>query len=303
MQKQTKRKRTGTKTAKTTVRSRRTKTAETAKKNGISKTVKSAKPYAAKKPAGRKKRGKSSRVRQRNQRVLIIGLLMVIIVLAGWIVINRMSENGWSIGGFIHNSDTVVSDTEQSETDSSDSSGGQEQWQKEGAPYIDVELLTPNEYSRPQIPIESVQYIAVHYTANPGATAIANRNYFENLANTHDTKVSSHFVVGLEGEVVQCIPTSEMSYATNSRNVDTLSIECCHPDETGKFNDATYDSVVKLTAWLCKRFDLTSENVIRHYDVTGKDCPKYYVENPDAWLQMKADIAAQIETDYSLQNN
>ena len=303
MQKQTKRKRTGTKTAKTTVRSRRTKTAETAKKNGISKTVKSAKPYAAKKPAGRKKRGKSSRVRQRNQRVLIIGLLMVIIVLAGWIVINRMSENGWSIGGFIHNSDTVVSDTEQSETDSSDSSGDPEQWQKEGAPYIDVELLTPNEYSRPQIPIESVQYIAVHYTANPGATAIANRNYFENLANTHDTKVSSHFVVGLEGEVVQCIPTSEMSYATNSRNVDTLSIECCHPDETGKFNDATYDSVVKLTAWLCKRFDLTSENVIRHYDVTGKDCPKYYVENPDAWLQMKADIAAQIETDYSLQNN
>ena len=303
MQKQTKRKRTGTKTAKTTVRSRRTKTAETAKKNGISKTVKSANPYAAKKPAGRKKRGKSSRVRQRNQRVLIIGLLMVIIVLAGWIVINRMSENGWSIGGFIHNSDTVVFDTEQSETDSSDSSGDPEQWQKEGAPYIDVELLTPNEYSRPQIPIESVQYIAVHYTANPGATAIANRNYFENLANTHDTKVSSHFVVGLEGEVVQCIPTSEMSYATNSRNVDTLSIECCHPDETGKFNDATYDSVVKLTAWLCKRFDLTSENVIRHYDVTGKDCPKYYVENPDAWLQMKADIAAQIETDYSLQNN
>ena len=169
-------------------------------------------------------------------------------------------------------------------------------------PDIDVELLTPNEYSRPQIPIESVQYIAIHYTANPGATAIANRNYFENLATTHDTKVSSHFVVGLDGKVVQCIPTSEMSYATNSRNVDTLSIECCHPDETGKFNEATYDSAVKLSAWLCVRFGLTSENVIRHYDVTGKDCPKYYVENPDAWIQMKSDIAAQIDVDYGLQD-
>ena len=169
-------------------------------------------------------------------------------------------------------------------------------------PDIDVELLTPNEYSRPQIPIESVQYIAIHYTANPGATAIANRNYFENLATTHDTKVSSHFVVGLDGEVVQCIPTSEMSYATNSRNVDTLSIECCHPDETGKFNEATYDSAVKLSAWLCVRFGLTSENVIRHYDVTGKNCPKYYVENPDAWIQMKSDIAAQIDVDYGLQD-
>ena len=131
---------------------------------------------------------------------------------------------------------------------------------------------------------------------------MANRNYFENLANTHETKVSSHFVIGLDGEVVQCIPTSEMSYATNSRNVDTVSIECCHQDETGKFNDATYDSAVKLTAWLCVRFGLTSENVIRHYDVTGKNCPKYYVENPDAWIQMKADIASQIEVDYKLKN-
>ena len=168
-------------------------------------------------------------------------------------------------------------------------------------PDIDVELLTPNSYSRPQISMEQVNYIAIHYTANPGSTAVSNRNYFENLATTQDNKVSSHFVVGLEGEVVQCIPTSEISYATNSRNVDTISIECCHPDETGQFNTATYDSVVKLTAWLCTRFGLTSDQVIRHYDVTGKDCPKYYVENPDAWIQMKSDIAAQIQTDYALQ--
>ena len=168
-------------------------------------------------------------------------------------------------------------------------------------PDIDVELLTPNSYSRPQISIEQVNYIAIHYTANPGSTAVSNRNYFENLATTQDNKVSSHFVVGLEGEVVQCIPTSEISYATNSRNVDTISIECCHPDETGQFNTATYDSAVKLTAWLCTRFGLTSDQVIRHYDVTGKDCPKYYVENPDAWIQMKSDIAAQIQTDYALQ--
>ena len=275
---------------------------KTGRKAGTSKNAKSAIPYEAKKMTVRKKRRKSSRIKQRNQRVFIAVLLIIIVLLAGWIVLNRAGENGWSFGDFLHNSDDMVSDTEQSEISSGDdSSGGPEQWQKEGAPYIDVELLTPNEYSRPQIPIESVNYIAIHYTANPGATAIANRNYFENLANTHDTKVSSHFVVGLDGEVVQCIPTSEMSYATNSRNVDTISIECCHPDETGKFNDSTYDSVVKLTAWLCVRFGLTSENVIRHYDVTGKDCPKYYVENPDAWLQMKADIAAQINVDYGLQ--
>ena len=57
-----------------------------------------------------------------------------------------------------------------------------------------------------------------------------------------------------------------------------------------------------VSAWLCVRFGLTSENVIRHYDVTGKNCPKYYVENPDAWIQMKSDIAAQIDVDYGLQD-
>ena len=44
------------------------------------------------------------------------------------------------------------------------------------------------------------------------------------------------------------------------------------------------------------------DDVFRHYDVTGKNCPKYYVENPDAWIQMKSDIAAQIDVDYGLQD-
>lgn len=106
-----------------------------------------------------------------------------------------------------------------SEAENTDSSGPQ-QWMEQGAPYIDVQLLTPNEYSRPQLPLNEVDYIAIHYTANPGATAQNNRDYFENLATTHEAKVSSSFCGWVEGEVIQCIPTSEMSYATNSRNVD-----------------------------------------------------------------------------------
>ena len=167
-------------------------------------------------------------------------------------------------------------------------------------PDLDVELLTVNPYSRPGTALTQVNGIVIHYTANPGATAQNNRDYFENLSISHEAKVSSHFVIGLEGEVIQCIPTSEMSYATNSRNVDSISIECCHKDDTGVFEQETYDSVVKLAAWLCARFGLTSEQVIRHYDVTGKECPKYYVDHPDAWEQMKADISAQITIDQGL---
>ena len=139
-----------------------------------------------------------------------------------------------------------------------------------GAPPLDVELLTVNPYSRPGTPLEEVKNVAIHYTANPGSTAMNNRDYFEGLKDNHSNEVSSHFVIGLEGEIVQCIPTNEISYATNSRNVDTISIECCHPDETGQFNEATYQSLVELTAYLCNRFGLDIDHVIRHYDVTGK---------------------------------
>lgn len=164
----------------------------------------------------------------------------------------------------------------------------------DGRPEMDVELLTVNEYSRPGIALDKVNGIVIHYTANPGSSAIANRDYFEGLKDSHATKASSHFIVGLQGEIVQCIPTAEIAYASNDRNSDTLSIECCYENEDGSFNQATYDSVIQLTAWLCQKFNLTSEDVIRHYDVTGKMCPIYYVENPDAWEQFLADVDTQM---------
>ena len=102
-------------------------------------------------------------------------------------------------------------------------------------PEIDVQLLTVNSYSRPGYSIEKVNGIVIHYTANPGSGAIQNRNYFEGLKDSHKTKASSHFIIGLDGEIVQCIPTWEEAYASNSRNLDTISIECCHPDKSGKF--------------------------------------------------------------------
>lgn len=157
-------------------------------------------------------------------------------------------------------------------------------------PELDVELLTVNEYSRPGTALEEVKGIVVHYTANPGTTALENRDYFEGLKDSHTTKASSHFIVGLDGEIVQCIPTAEIAYASNDRNSDTISIECCHPDESGRFTESTYQSLVELCAYLMGRFELTSEDLMRHYDVTGKNCPKYFVENESAWQTFKEDV-------------
>ncbi|MDD3174261.1 MAG: peptidoglycan recognition family protein, partial [Herbinix sp.] len=158
---------------------------------------------------------------------------------------------------------------------------------------IKAEYLTPNPYSRPQTRLKRIKGIVVHYTANPGSTAENNRDYFEGLADKKTTSVSSHYVIGLEGEVIQCIPLTEIAYASNDRNDDTISIECCHPDETGKFNKATYQSLVSLVSALCIEFDLTDSNIIRHYDVTGKLCPLYFVEHEDAWYAFKMEVMAE----------
>ena len=152
--------------------------------------------------------------------------------------------------------------------------------------WIDVQLLSPEGTSRRGEKLENINSIVIHYVGNPGSTAQNNRNYFA----AEGVTVNSHFIVGLEGEIIQCIPLDEKSSASNHRNRDTISIEVCHPDETGEFSKVTYDALVKLTAWLCEVCDFDEDDIIRHYDVTGKICPMYYVEHENAWLEFKEEV-------------
>ncbi len=162
-------------------------------------------------------------------------------------------------------------------------------------PQLDVQLLDVNPYSRPGIQSDGINGVVIHYTANPGSSAQENRDYFNGLKDSHETEASSNFIVGLEGEIIQCVPTWEVAYASNERNSDTVSVEVCHPDESGKFTQESYSSLVQLTAWLCVKFNLTEDDVIRHYDVTGKICPKYFVEDEDAWAEFKKNVREAID--------
>lgn len=145
--------------------------------------------------------------------------------------------------------------------------------------WVDQQIIKVDGDSRRGVMLEGVRNIVIHYVGNPGTTAQQNRDYYANPSS----EVSSHFVIGLKGEIIQCIPLHEKSSASNHRNKDTISIEVCHPDESGKFTDASYQSLVKLTAWLLDICDLDSNDVIRHYDITGKQCPLYFVTNDGEW--------------------
>ncbi len=159
-------------------------------------------------------------------------------------------------------------------------------------PDIDEQLLTINEWSRPGDKVKSVDYIVIHYLGNPETTAQENHDYFESLKDLQNISMSANYVIGLSGEIIQCVPDNEVAYASNQANSYSISIENCHPDATGKLKKATYNSLVKLVAYLTDQYDLSREQIIRHYDVTGKDCPKYYVENEAAWERFRDAVMA-----------
>lgn len=153
------------------------------------------------------------------------------------------------------------------------------------------DFLTISEYSRPGEPLKEVNNIFVHYTANKDTSATQNRSYFENLKDTHDVRgASAHFVIGIEGEILQIVPLDEIAYAVQTRNEDSISIECCYKYDNGQFTQETYDSLIKLLAWLVDTYELETDDILRHYDCGGKKCPLYYVDHEDAWKILKQDV-------------
>ena len=153
---------------------------------------------------------------------------------------------------------------------------------------IEEKLLTVRDSSRSGEKLWELKNVVVHYVANPGTSALKNWSYFETQT---ETAVSAHFIIGLEGEIIQCMPLDEVAWAVGVKegNYTSISIECCHPDETGKFTDETYESLIKLVSWLCNKFELGRDDVLRHYDygrqvswgVWHKECPLYFADADD----------------------
>lgn len=230
-----------------------------------------------KKRGGRRRKKRRISLARRKQVALALSIIAVLTAAAIGAIIGR-DRDAASVSRGLPQPDTVnvkVSD----------------QVLEENQPEIELALLTPNPYSRPQLATDEITGIVIHYVGNPGSSAMANRDYFEGLkSGANETYASSHFIVGLEGEIVQCIPTAEVAYASNDRNHDTIAIEVCHPDQDGRFSDVTYASLVHLTGWLCEYLEVHPSEIIRHYDVSGKKCPKYYVEHEDAWETFKQDV-------------
>lgn len=158
-------------------------------------------------------------------------------------------------------------------------------------------LLTPNEFSRPGLKLRKVDAIVLHWVGNPGTSAEANRAYFESLGKNGARKASAHYIIDAK-EIVRCVPDDEVAYhvgltgglpytpwaherwGPEHPNWYCIGIEHCHPDWSGTFEKAVMQRSKILAAGLCVTYKLLPDDIILHWTVTGKDCPRWFVVNP-----------------------
>lgn len=238
----------------------------------------------------RKKRARARKKRRlRRQKQLLAALLCILLAGAVFAVFRTQRETPMAETGNRVQAESADNTFFQKEIQGI----GEKQFHQH--PDWTEDFLTVSEYSRPGEPLKEVKNIFVHYTANKDTSAAQNRSYFENLKDTHDVRgASAHFIIGIDGEILQIVPLDEIAYAVQTRNEDSISIECCYKYDNGQFTRETYDSLIGLLAWLVDTYELDTDDILRHYDCGGKKCPLYYVEHEDAWKILKRDVGEQL---------
>ncbi len=164
---------------------------------------------------------------------------------------------------------------------------------------ITKKLLTPNKYSRPQKPLKPIKGVVIHYIGVNGQVPDTVRNWWESLKDGRHGYASCHYIVGHTGDIMQVLPESEMAYHVGADhytkeaynrlssypNNCTIGIEMCHYAEG--FTDDTLNASAHLAKALLDKYGLDSNDLYRHYDITNKLCPKFFVEDEVQWQMFK----------------
>lgn len=184
--------------------------------------------------------------------------------------------------------------------------------QKEQIMKINKKHLDTSKYSRSKIPLERLTGLVIHFTDSATHTFSRDINWlydFLNYTRPRSKKYASyHYAIDQDGEAYEFIPPDECAWHAGPTsktapeitemlggrpNWSTIGISFLHPKPNGKPTEATYESLVNLSAYLIHKHNIPMKNIIRHYDCTGKMCPRYYVKNEDEWKKLQEDIRAK----------
>ena len=167
-------------------------------------------------------------------------------------------------------------------------------------PAIKADLANSQNYGG-QRPASAIKYIVIHYTANDGDHDESNAKYFKN----NITKSSAHYFVD-DDSITMSVPELRVAWAVGGTkwkdcattgggkmygqitNANSISIEMCDTLRNGtvKATEQTMANTAALVRSLMKKYNIDIDHVYRHFDVTGKHCPAYFM-NASAWAEFK----------------
>jgi N-acetylmuramoyl-L-alanine amidase len=165
------------------------------------------------------------------------------------------------------------------------------------------DFIPKNKYTRPGTLLKGVKKIVLHWTANPGASAEAHQKYFGGTAIKNKTYASAHIFVDPK-EAIGIIPLNEVAYHANDNyekgfrgvkeiapnaNWYSIGVEMC-VEKDGTISEDTVKRTSEVIADLCKTYKLTENDIVRHYDVTHKPCPKPFIDDSSKFEDFKKQV-------------
>ena len=159
-----------------------------------------------------------------------------------------------------------------------------------------------------------IKYIVVHYTANDGDTDESNARWFKSAYRG----ASAHYFVD-DDSITQSVPDNYVAWSVGgsrysnykttggaklykkATNTNTLNIEMCDDIKNGKYDvsEKTLQNTVDLVVAKMKEYNIPMSNLIRHFDVTGKSCPAYFVSDENKWMDFRNRVASAFMHDAS----
>lgn len=146
-----------------------------------------------------------------------------------------------------------------------------------------------------------IKYLVYHYTANDGDTDEANAKYFHNNV----VKASAHRFVD-DDSVTISVPDNYTAYHCGGglqgknghkffeicTNTNSMGIEMCDTIRNGKYevSPKTRANAIEEGRKIVKKYNIPKSHVLRHFDVTGKNCPAYFVKDEEAWIKFRNEI-------------
>lgn len=158
---------------------------------------------------------------------------------------------------------------------------------------IKENLTTVNYNSRSS---RNIQYIVMHYTGNSTDTAYNNTKYFKSV----NRNASAHYFVD-DNDIYRCVRDKDVAWHCGDKlksgnggsfngkctNYNSIGVEMCCTNYD--ISEKTENNAVELVKYLMGKYNISTDRVIRHYDVTNKICPKPMIDTT-RWNNFKAKL-------------